>query len=62
MKDINGKEIFVGLTIEDFDGKKYLIIEKDSELYAKSLFDDAGCGLYVLYQERIIRNGFKIIE
>lgn len=62
MKDINGKKMFVGLTIEDSNGKKYLIIEKDSELYAKSLFDDAGCGLYILHQERINRNGFKIIQ
>lgn len=62
MKDINGKEVLPGLTIEDSDGKKYLIVENDTELYAKSLFDDAGCGLYILHQERIIRNGFKIIE
>ena len=61
MKDINNQDIIVGATVEDTNGNKYLIIEKNSELYAQSLFSDAGCGSYILYQDRIIRNGFKII-
>lgn len=61
MKDINGIKISIGVTIEDSTGKKYLITEKNNALYAKSLFTDSGCGEYILYEERIIRNGFKVI-
>lgn len=61
MKDIKGNEITKNSIINDLDGRTYSIIEKNKELYAKSLFDDSGCGEYVLSQERIIRNGFKII-
>ena len=62
MKDINGMKISIGAKIEDFEGRKYLITEKDNELYAKALFNDSGCSEYILYQEIIIRNGFKLIN
>ena len=55
-------KISIGAKIEDFEGRKYLITEKDNELYAKALFNDSGCSEYILYQERIIRNGFKLIN
>lgn len=62
MKDINGIEILIGSTVVDADNNKYSIIEKNNDLYAKSLFNDCGFGEYVLYQERVIRNKFKVID
>lgn len=61
MRDINNNEIKVNSIVKDLNDKQYMIIEKNKELYAKSLFDDCGCGEYVLYQERIMRNGFEIV-
>lgn len=61
MRDINNNEITINSIVKDFNDKQYVIVEKNNELYAKSLFDDCGCGEYVLYQERIIRNGFTLV-
>lgn len=61
MKDINGFEILIGSIIVDSDNREYSIVEKDGEMCAKSLFNDCGVGEYILYQERIDRNGFRII-
>jgi hypothetical protein len=60
MKDVNGKTIQSGNLLTDGESK-YKVIEKDGKLYAKSLFDDSGCGEYLLYQERINRNEFVVI-
>lgn len=62
MRDINGIKILIGSVVIDSDNREYSITEKDGEMYAKSLFDDCGVGEYILYQERIDRNGFKIIK
>lgn len=59
MQDINGKEIKVGQTL-DRDLREFEVIEKWDTLYAKSLFNDSGCGEYELYQTRVNRNSFKI--
>lgn len=61
MTDINGVEILIGSKVSDIDNNKYSIIEKNGELHAKSLFNDCGSGEYVLYQERVNRNKFKVI-
>ena len=59
--DINGVEILEGSKLVDYVNNKYLVISKDGELYAKSLFEDCGCGEYYLHQDRIRRNEFKIV-
>lgn len=62
MEDINGVEILIGSFMMDSDNREYVVAEKSGEMYAKSLFNDCGVGEYILYQERINRNGFKIIK
>ena len=62
MTDINGVEILIGSTVVDADNNKYSIIEKNNNLYARSLFNDCGFGEYILYQERVDRNKFKVIN
>ena len=62
LKDINGIEILEGSKLVDYVNNKYLVISKDGELYAKSLFEDCGCGEYYLHQDRIRRNEFKIVD
>ncbi len=62
MRDINDVEILVGSMVVDSDNNKYSIIEKHGQLYAKSLFNDYGCGEYILYKERVNRNKFKVIN
>lgn len=61
MKDINGVNIFAGDILIDSDCRKYFVTKKEDELYANSLFEDCGCGKYLLYQERVDRNGFKVL-
>lgn len=60
MIDIKGTEVKVGSTVMDANNNKYIIIEKNGELHAKALFNDSGCGEYILYQERINRNSFEV--
>lgn len=61
MKDINGILIKEGSLLEDLDGRRYCVVTLDGNLYAKSLFSESGCGDYLLYKERVIRNGFKVV-
>lgn len=62
MKDINGVNISIGDILIDKDYRRYSVVSKEESLYAHSLFEDSGCGDYILYQERIDRNGFKILK
>lgn len=62
LKDIEGTIIIEGHTLKDGDGRKYKVIGKDGELYAKSQFRDDGCGEYILYQNRINSNEFKVFN
>lgn len=62
MVDVSGIIISERAIIIDKENNKYKIIKKDKNLYAKSMFNDSGCGEYILYQERIFRNMFKVIS
>lgn len=62
LTDINNLKINKNSIIEDLERRRYIVIEKNGDLFAKSLFNDAGCGEYLLYQDRIYKNGFKIIN
>lgn len=62
MLDVKGVEILENSTIEDSDGRRYLITKEEDCFYANSLFYDSGCKKYPLYPERIRRNGFKVVS
>ena len=59
--DCTGKDLNIGSIIQDELDLKYKVIEENKILYAKSLFNDSGCGKYELNQKRIDCNKFKLI-